>query len=63
MKKLALAVAVVVFSAASIGAFAGRTGDQWMLQEQQNQRVVAEKQTVSEMQAMLVACYRTHSSR
>ena len=63
MKRLALAIVVVVFSATSLGAFAGRTGDQWMLQEQQNQRVVAEKQKVSEMQAMLEACSKTHSSR
>ncbi len=63
MKKLALVIIAVMFSAASFGTFAGRTGDQWMLQEQQIQRVTAEKQKVAEMQAMLEDCLKKHSSR
>ena len=63
MKKPALVLAAVMFSAASLGAFAGRTGDQLMLQEQQNQRVTAEKQKVVEVQAILENCLKMHSSR
>lgn len=63
MKKLVLAIAVVVFSATSLSALAGRIGDQWMLQEQQNQRVVAEKEKGSETRGMLQACLKMHSSR
>ena len=63
MNKLALVLATVMLSAASLGAFAGRTGEQLMLQEQQNQRVIAEKQKVVEMQAKLEECLKVHSSR
>lgn len=44
MKKSALVLAAIVLSIAVSSAFAGRSGDQLMLQEQQNKRVVAEKQ-------------------
>ena len=63
MNRIALVVAAVMLSAASLGALAGRTGDQLMLQEQQNQRVIAEKQKVAKMQAMLEDCLKQHSSR
>ena len=58
MKKLALVLAASVLSTAASGAFAGRTGDQLMQQEQQNKRVVAEKQKMAEMQAMMDECMK-----
>jgi len=58
MKKLALALAVAVLSTAVTGAFAVRTGDQLMQQEQQNKRVIAEKQKQADMQAMTNECMK-----
>ena len=58
MKKLALVLAASVLSTAAIGAFAGRTGEQIMLQEHQNKRVVAEKQKQADMQAMRDECMK-----
>ena len=58
MKKLVLAVTVAVLSTAVSGAFAGRSSDQLMLQEQQNKRVIAEKQKQAETQAMMDECMK-----
>jgi len=58
MKKLALVLVVTVLSTAVSGAFAGRTGDQLMQQEQQTKRVIAEKQKLAEMQAMMDECMK-----
>lgn len=56
MKKLALVLTATVLSTAAFGTFAGRAGDQLMLQEQQNKRVIAEKQKQADMQAMMDEC-------
>lgn len=58
MKKLALVLAATVLSIAAFGAFAGRTGDQIMLQEQQNKHVIAEKQKQADMHAMMDECMK-----
>lgn len=58
MKKLALVLAATILSTAASGAFAGRTGDQLMQQEQQNKRVIAEKQKIAEMHAMMNECMK-----
>lgn len=62
MKKLALVLAAAIISTASIGTFAGRDGLQIMQQEQQNQRVIAEKHKAAEMQAMMENCLKMHKS-
>jgi len=62
MKKLALVLAATVFSTSAFGTFAGRTGDHIMLQEQQNKRVIAEKQKQADMQAMMDACMKMHKA-
>ena len=58
MKKLALVLAATVLSTAVSGAFAGRSADQLMLQEQQNKRVIAEKQKQADMQATMDECMK-----
>lgn len=58
MKKFALVLAPIVLSIAVSSAFAGRSADQLMLQEQQNKRVVAEKRKHAEMQAMMEECMK-----
>lgn len=58
MKKLALILAAAVLSTAVSSAFAGRTGDQMMLQEQQYKRIVAEKRKQAQMQAMMDECMK-----
>lgn len=63
MKKLALVLAATVLSTSAFGTFAGRTGDQIMLQEQQNKRVIAEKQQHADMQAMAEDCMKMHKAR
>ena len=62
MKKLALVLAATVLSTAAFGTIAGRTGDQIMLQEQQNKRVIAEKQKQADMQAMTEDCMKMHKA-
>lgn len=58
MKKIALVLAAAVLSTAVSGAFAGRTGDQMMLQEQQYKRIIAEKRKQAQMQAMMDECMK-----
>jgi hypothetical protein len=58
MKKLMLVLAVSVLSAVVSGAFAGRTGDELNLQDQQNKRVIAERQKHADMQAMIDKCMK-----
>jgi phosphopantothenoylcysteine synthetase/decarboxylase len=60
MIKLALGLAATVLSTAAFGTFAGRTGDQIMLQEQQNKRVIAEEQKQADMQAMMEDWMKMH---
>lgn len=59
MKKAALLLAAVFLSATAFSALAGRSADQLMLQEQQNKRIVAEKQKHAEMRAMTDECMKT----
>lgn len=59
MKKAALLLAAVLLSTAAFSALAGRSADQLMLQEQQNKRIVAEKQKQADMQAMMDECMKT----
>jgi len=63
MTKLALVLAAAILSTAASGAFAGRTGDQLMQQEQQNKRVIAEKQKQADMQAMMEDCMKMHKAK
>jgi hypothetical protein len=43
--------------------FTGRTGDQIMLPEQQNKRVIAEEQKQADMQAMMEDCMKRHKAK
>jgi hypothetical protein len=63
MMKLALALAATVLSTAAFGTFAVGTGDQIMLQEQQNKRVIAEKQKQAGIQAMMEDCMKMHKAK
>lgn len=56
MRRSLLIVVAAVAAVTSISTHAGRTGDQMVLQEQQNKRVAEEKHQMQEMRAMLERC-------
>ena len=58
MKKLILWVALVAATLTSFSSFGGRDGLQMQQQEQQNKRVVGEKQKQADMQAMMDECMK-----
>lgn len=62
MKTIALVVAAAIFSTATFAAHAGRTGDQWLLQEEQNKRVIAERQKLADMRTMMEECLKMQKS-
>lgn len=49
MKMTLLIAAAVIVASTSIGSFAGRTGDQLVIQERENKRVAEERRQMHDM--------------